>query len=141
MLKYLKAILRALAREDAAIAEAEPWGEPFSYVNIAGRTVTMRVHRKGDCRLPDQCVVHNPSDHHMRSWPLEWRADRGLFERVCRHPWEPWTSVGHPDPDDIAFKRATMGDEFAYYEAVHGCDGCCTAGGAQPYRARPVEQA
>lgn len=53
------------------------------------------------------CVIHHPSDHHMRSWPLHWRDDRYLMERICEH------GVGHPDPDD----RNTDG--------IHGCDGCC----------------
>jgi hypothetical protein len=26
------------------------------------------------------CVVHAPSDHHMTSWPLNWRADTQVME-------------------------------------------------------------
>lgn len=65
------------------------------------------------------CCIHNPSAHSMRTFPLLWRSDRGLMERVCPH------GRGHPDPDDIAYKRLTWGDEFARFEALHGCDGCC----------------
>ena len=66
-----------------------------------------------DTHSPDKCVgrpcpVHNPSDHHMRSWPLNYRPDRGLTERLCHH------GVGHPDPDDPSKHRR------------HGCCGCCT---------------
>lgn len=65
------------------------------------------------------CCVHNPSDHSMRTFPQHWRDDRQLMERICPH------HVGHPDPDDIAHKRATRGERYAYYEGIHGCDGCC----------------
>lgn len=62
------------------------------------------------------CVIHNPSDHVMRDWPHYWREDRALMERICEH------GVGHPDPDDVAFKVSLgYGSEYA----THGCDGCC----------------
>lgn len=64
------------------------------------------------------CVIHNPSDHHMRDWPLNWRADRGLMERLC-----PEHGVGHPDPDGLAY-LVSIGDTSA---GVHGCCGCCIA--------------
>lgn len=64
-----------------------------------------KVHDRDACRGP-HCVIHNPSDHHMRDWPLNWRADRQLMERTCPH------GVGHPDPD-------TLGD------GIHACDMCC----------------
>lgn len=52
----------------------------------------------------------------MRDWPQFWRDDRGLMERICSH------GIGHPDPDDLAYKIRTGGDDA---EGVHGCDGCC----------------
>jgi hypothetical protein len=55
------------------------------------------------------CPVHNPSNHHMRKWPLNYRVDTGITERICKH------GVGHPDPDCI------IGTEYP----VHGCCGCC----------------
>lgn len=61
------------------------------------------------------CVIHNPTEHFMREWPLLWRDDRGIFERLCRH------GIGHPDPDQLPYWHE-MGLE---HEAVHGCDGCC----------------
>tara|TARA_R110000787_G_scaffold16774_5_gene52582 strand:+ start:3125 stop:3385 length:261 start_codon:yes stop_codon:yes gene_type:complete len=64
------------------------------------------IHPRAKCKGPN-CVIHNPSDHHMRDWPLHWREDRGIFERICPH------GVGHPDPDDISI------------DTTHGCDGCC----------------
>lgn len=55
------------------------------------------------------CVIHNPSDHHMREWPTHYRFDRRIMERICPH------GIGHPDPDDPFTGRG-----------IHGCDGCCT---------------
>lgn len=73
-----------------------------------------RVHPDSEC-LAGPCVIHRPSGHHMRAWPLHWRDDRGLFERVCPH------GIGHPDPDQYAHwqraGRTGMG--------VHCCDSCC----------------
>lgn len=77
------------------------------------------VHtEKPDC-AEHGCVIHNPSLHAMSQFPLHWRGDRGLMERVCPH------GIGHPDPNDIAFKQRTRGESHAYYETIHGCDGCC----------------
>lgn len=62
------------------------------------------------------CVVHNPSDHSMKDWPVHFRFDAYLTERICPH------GIGHPDPDDLAFhKRSGRGGM-----GVHGCDGCCS---------------
>lgn len=65
------------------------------------------------------CVIHNPSDHHMKNWPITLRLDRigALAERRCEH------GVGHPDPDSLAFIDTLIGEENS--EGVHGCDGCC----------------
>lgn len=76
------------------------------------------VHPAASC-FGRHCVVHNPSNHHMRSFPLHWRNDRMMFERKCPH------GVGHPDPDHMLWYRLTYGDEMAKYEGIHGCDGCC----------------
>lgn len=88
-----------------------------------GTGQVIRVHTKEECRAPEACVIHNPSNHSMRDFPTHWRGDRYLMERICSH------GVGHPDPDDIAFKRAsakTTADHMNLkYEGVHGCDGCC----------------
>lgn len=81
-----------------------------------GRTVLENVHPSSRC-AGEWCVLHNPSDHHMRDWPTLWRADRRLMERTCSH------GVGHPDPDDLAFHRRHDRD----WQGVHGCDGCCRA--------------
>ncbi len=79
-----------------------------------GHATLVNVHPASAC-AGRACVVHAPSDHHMRSWTLNWRGDKGQMERLCPH------QVGHPDPDDLAY-HVSQGHE---YMGVHGCDGCC----------------
>ena len=76
---------------------------------------TMQVHNAYVCDPTLPCVIHRPSDHDMSDWYLHWRSDRGIFERICSH------GVGHPDPDQFDYWRATN----QQHQAVHGCDGCC----------------
>lgn len=76
----------------------------------------LRVHPASKCADDPACVIHKPSDHHMRTWLLNWRADTGVMERLCPH------GVGHPDPDATAFHES----KGKTWYAVHGCDGCCT---------------
>ena len=78
------------------------------------RKALLKTHDETQCS-GEHCCIHNPSDHHMRTWPLNWRDDKGVMERVCQH------GVGHPDPDDAAH-NIRIGRE---YLTVHGCDGCC----------------
>lgn len=79
----------------------------------------LNVHPPAACS-GRACTVHNPTEHRMRGWPLVWRDDRGLFERICPH------SCGHPDPDQRDYWREA-GQEW---QGTHGCDGCCRAGKA-----------
>jgi len=79
-----------------------------TYTDGAG-TVIYEIHSADLC-AGRSCVIHNPSDHSMRSYPTYWRDDRRIMERICPH------GVGHPDPDDPATAGAG---------GVHGCDGCC----------------
>ena len=74
------------------------------------------VHPESKC-AGRVCVIHSPTDHHMRTWPMNWRGDRGLIERICPH------GVSHPDPDHLPRWEA-MGWGA---EATHGCcqAGCC----------------
>ena len=84
------------------------------------------VHRiEGGCEGA-HCVIHNPSDHHMREWKLVWRDDKRHFERICPH------GVGHPDPDSVEFAR-----DMGYDVSVHGCDGCCVPKQRRPIRDNP----
>lgn len=80
----------------------------------------LRTHPASACAGRDlPCCIHAPSNHHMRTWPMNWRADKGLMERICPH------SIGHPDPDHMAYARLVQGED-ADWQGVHGCDGCCT---------------
>lgn len=74
----------------------------------------INVHDESKCK-GRHCVMHNPSNHHMREWPLNWRDDIKVMERICPH------GIGHPDPDDAAYHRS-IGKDWAL---IHGCDGCC----------------
>lgn len=65
------------------------------------------------------CVIHNPSEHHMRDFKTHWREDRQMMERICPH------GVGHPDPDDHEYRASQASDEDKPYISIHGCDGCC----------------
>ncbi len=87
--------------------------------------VGLRVHNRKLCE-GRPCSIHHPSDHHMKDWPLNWRGDRRIMERLCRHfndDGELEYTIGHPDPDDAAFREARDGENAD--PGVHGCDGCC----------------
>jgi hypothetical protein len=90
-------------------------GATDRHLGMSTGVVGVRVHHPDACVGTD-CVVHHPSDHHMRDWRCVWRGDRGIVERIC-----PDHGVGHPDPDDLAF-RSRHGDA----DSVHGCCGCCS---------------
>lgn len=91
----------------------EHMAEPVVGRQLDGGAV-LRTHPAAQCS-GEHCVMHNPSDHHMRDWPLNWRGDRGIMERLCPH------GIGHPDPDSLAhLERVGTPDD-----GTHGCDGCC----------------
>jgi hypothetical protein len=79
--------------------------------------VLLRTHGPSKC-AGRPCCIHAPSAHHMREWELNVRFDRGITERICPH------GIGHPDPDDAAYRRTLAGE---FDEGIHGCDGCCRA--------------
>lgn len=80
----------------------------------------MMVHNRARCVPP--CAIHAPSDHPLNKNDLHWRSDLGIFERACNH------GIGHPDPDDLAYKRTVLTPEQYRARAleVHGCDWCCS---------------
>lgn len=99
--------------DDDEIARRE--GEFLSELLVTdGGQVLANVHPPGKC-AGQVCIVHNPTDHHMRTWPVFWRDDAHLFERMCEH----W--VGHPDPDQREFWKLHGWE----HKGIHGCDGCC----------------
>lgn len=72
------------------------------------------VHSKKACK-GKPCMMHNPVSTHMDDWPVVFRLDRFLFERLCP------CGVGHPDPSQFDHWEATgLG-----WQVVHGCCGCC----------------
>jgi hypothetical protein len=85
---------------------------------ISGTGQNLWVHPKASCRGPF-CVIHNPSDHHMKDWPTNWRQDKQSMERICPH------GIGHPDPDEVAFLMKIGGPLVRLDLVIHGCDGCC----------------
>lgn len=95
------------------------FGGEFDLALNPSDQVVLKVHRSDKCVLPGNCVVHHPSEHRMRGFPLHWRHDKGIFERTCPH------GIGHDDPDDVAYQRYVAGPEDADWTGVHGCDGCC----------------
>ena len=81
---------------------------------IGKNAILVNIHRAELCQ-GRHCAIHNPSDHHMRDWSINWRGDKGQIERICVH------GVGHPDPDDLAY-HVSQGRDWI---GIHGCDGCC----------------
>ena len=84
---------------------------------ISGTGQKLLIHSKEECS--GMCPIHSPSDHHMKDWPLHWRDDLGIFERICK------CGVGHPDPDSLNYIEAKYGKEWADSLSIHGCCGFC----------------
>ncbi len=87
---------------------------PKTKAYLASGLIMDNVHNPRLC-YGTVCVVHNPTDHHMKDWPQVWRGDRAIFERLCPH------GIGHPDPDQESYWRSIGRED----EGIHGCDGCC----------------
>ena len=85
---------------------------PNTWKLNSGQVIT--THAESQCK-GQYCCIHNPSNHHMRDWPMKWRDDTGVMERICP------CGVGHPDPDDLAY-NIKIGQDW---KGVHGCCGCC----------------
>lgn len=91
-----------------------------SFTDSIGQTL-FKIHLKDDDCDNYGCIIHNPTKHHMSNWPLIYRErwGRAYPERICEH------GIGHPDPDDMNWYHRYHGEVKAYYEGIHGCDGCC----------------
>jgi len=81
-------------------------------------TILVNVHTAQQCS-PGHCCLHNPSNHHMATWPGRWDGVFKQMWRQCDHGLE------HPDPDDLAFLRIRWGAAEAAVGFLHHCDGCC----------------
>lgn len=95
---------------------------PYDLVALQGDRRILMVHSDQACR-GERCCIHNPSDHPLSGAGLTWRPDRRLMERTCVH------GVGHPDPDHLAYVARQFGEETAWEQGIHGCDGCCLGDG------------
>lgn len=81
----------------------------------------VKTHGLGQC-AGRPCVIHSPSDHHMKDWPLSFRMDLGaLAFRRCEHFAE------HPDIDSIAYMAGRFGMQTALALLLHRCceHACC----------------
>lgn len=90
-------------------------------VTLHGGQLLFNVHAATLCQ-GRPCPIHHPSNHHMVTWPLNWRGNRDMMERTCPH------GIGHPDPDHMAHTLTRPGHVDEYDSGVHGCDGCCDPG-------------
>lgn len=79
-----------------------------------GGYILRNVHDELHC-AGQTCMVHNPLHTHMDDWPLHWRSDRGIFERICA------CGIGHPDPSQFEYWRETKQE----WQIIHGCCGHC----------------
>lgn len=79
----------------------------------------VKVHGVDQC-TGTWCCIHNPSDHHMKTWPLVFTPTLlSAGYRVCEH------RIIHPDPDSRAY-LIRQHDPFALLMSIlHECDGCC----------------
>lgn len=93
----------------------EKYGLIEKYV-LADGTVLRNVHSHLRC-AGRPCVIHAPSEHHMRDMPLVWENAERSFYRVCEH------GIQHPDPDDLRFKLNLPSGDDGW--GVHRCDECC----------------
>ena len=103
-------------RQGMRQAPSAPHPEPpVEFYEIEGIRL-VGVHKEAAC-AGRTCIIHSPTDHHMRLFPLHWRSDRGIFERICEH------GVGHYDPDQMTYWKEQGWEGMD----VHGCCGygCC----------------
>jgi hypothetical protein len=88
----------------------DTWLIPAAFLDgrlIQAPLVIRGVHLAAQC-AGAECLIHNPTHHHMRRWPLLWLDDQKVFARLCEHGY------AHPDPDS-----------WGHGEHPSGCDGCC----------------
>lgn len=93
--------------------------DDWDIYSVPGQGI-VRTHGTALCR-GRPCCVHDPSDHHMRDWPLTFDMERAaLGVRTCPH------GLTHPDPDSIAYFYGTAlhPNQLARL-LLHACDDCC----------------
>jgi hypothetical protein len=120
-----KGIVRSLRQREAVQEILEELPEVLVRGTVAERVPmsdgrNLLVHNVSLCENDETCCIHKPSDHPMVNFPQLWREDVGLMERICPH------GIGHPDPDDLTFKKRQYGSRYESMSfQYHGCDGCC----------------
>jgi len=82
------------------------------------KTVLVNVHTEDQC-AGQICCIHNPSQHHMTTWPPHWNGAWKQLWRRCPH------LRLHPDPDQLSYILRRWGHEIVAETMVHMCDGCC----------------
>ena len=84
----------------------------FGKKELAASPLTT-LHLQSRCK-GRYCVIHKPSSHFMRLWPLIWDTERIQMYRLCKH------GLVHPDPDDFRYWKDVSGG------GVAGAHVCCT---------------
>jgi hypothetical protein len=100
-----------LTPEQASIAAASLDLAAGDLVAVHNGILT-KVHPASLC-AGEPSWVHNPSAHHMSTWPIYWNAGSRTAVRICSHDFD------HPDPDDVAYNEGVGRDV-----SKHECDGC-----------------
>ena len=85
---------------------------PLTMLHQAGACGNKRASVKGR-----PCVVHNPSDHGMRGWPLIWDARQSRMRRLCPH------DVEHPDLNDAQYWASLGRSEKTDHPCCRECFG------------------
>lgn len=81
--------------------------------------MAMSVHKQDECS-GEFCVIHKPSMHHMRFWPIVFEPDlQFLAMRSCEH------GMLHPDPDSLAHFLEMGSDYTVHLECGHDERPCC----------------
>lgn len=76
-----------------------------------GASIVLRnVHSALDC-AGRECIIHSPKPRDTDDWPLLWRGDRAIFERICPH------GTGHPDAAQFEYWHEQDED----WQRIHGC--------------------
>lgn len=83
-------------------------------LNDGKYTLLVNVHTVDQCD-GQPCVIHNPTQHHMATWPPQWDNALGVMFRRCPHLYL------HPDPDNVNYLRRVNRLGLC----THMCDGCC----------------
>jgi hypothetical protein len=83
---------------------------------FCGNLLLKDVHAPDIC-ADEPCVIHHPTDHGMRAWPLIWLQTVKAFYRICEH------RLPHPDPDQFALWARTG----QFIRVKHACcsELCC----------------